>query len=116
MAPLTTKRTVADDNEQDPDWMLAHTTPDEIEMWLMDLAPCIELRERKITKFGRLGNDGYIFSDWERAFFVSVNQQYNRRAAGGRYDNLLTGRQLVYLFRMWGKLGESTRKQLEMRL
>lgn len=107
---------VGAENERDPNWLQAHTSIEEIEMWLCDIKPHLHAEgpKSRMTKSGRVwGSKAPIFSEYEREFFVSIDKQYDDRIARGFDQFPLSGKQLVILRSMWVKLANSNARLVE---
>lgn len=91
-------------NDRDPKWLEENTSLDEIELWLSML---LEHQDGK-TPSGRP-----MFTEWEKKYLKSVNEQYDRKHEAGYHDAPLSGKQLIYLKIMVDKILEQTIEQLD---
>ena len=99
-------------NDLDPDWLVMNTTNEEIELWLMDLASNLHLSKEN-GRNGFAGPATGLFTQWEKDFHASVNKQYDERTARGFTEKPLSGKQLVFLKRLWKRLAASTLQILD---
>lgn len=86
----------------DPLWLLENTTLDQIECWLL---ACLEALDAKRSweRKDRLGSTP-LFSDWEKSFIKSIDDQYNAKHTRGFHDRPLSGKQLFVLRQLYARV------------
>lgn len=91
---------------RDPVWVIFNTSLDQIEHMLALVGAAIdsEVSSAILAHIKRKPGKYYLFTEWEREFYASVNDLYERRTLAGFFNAPLSGKQLVKLHAMYAKL------------